>query len=119
MCRHPASGYVQGINDLVTPFLAVFLSPHMEGVVGDETEADFPEEVCSCYLTTEPAALPSTDVQQAHGALRAQHRWQGTCRACLHPCITQPCCPLRRPQGDIKRRVETMESVVQASCVAS
>lgn len=27
-CRHPASGYVQGINDLVTPFLAVFLGEH-------------------------------------------------------------------------------------------
>ncbi len=26
--RHPASGYVQGINDLVTPFLAVFLGEH-------------------------------------------------------------------------------------------
>lgn len=26
--RHPASGYVQGINDLVTPFLAVFLGGH-------------------------------------------------------------------------------------------
>jgi hypothetical protein len=23
--RHPASGYVQGINDLVTPFYVVFL----------------------------------------------------------------------------------------------
>ena len=30
-CRHPASGYVQGINDLVTPFLAVFLSEHLSG----------------------------------------------------------------------------------------
>ncbi|KAI4989023.1 hypothetical protein ZWY2020_036340 [Hordeum vulgare] len=29
--RHPASGYVQGINDLVTPFLIVFLSEHLEG----------------------------------------------------------------------------------------
>jgi hypothetical protein len=29
--RHPASGYVQGINDLVTPFLAVFLSEILEG----------------------------------------------------------------------------------------
>ena len=28
--RHPASGYVQGVNDLVTPFLAVFLSEHFE-----------------------------------------------------------------------------------------
>lgn len=24
--RHPASGYVQGINDLLTPFFVVFLS---------------------------------------------------------------------------------------------
>jgi len=29
--RHPASGYVQGMNDLVTPFLAVFLSDCMKG----------------------------------------------------------------------------------------
>jgi len=28
--RHPASGYVQGINDLATPFFAVFLSPHLK-----------------------------------------------------------------------------------------
>ena len=36
---------MQGINDLVTPFLAVFLSPHMEGSVSNETATDFPEEV--------------------------------------------------------------------------
>eukprot|EP00850_Spirogloea_muscicola_P015061 SM000112S24003 [mRNA] locus=s112:376666:379781:+ [translate_table: standard] len=29
--RHPASGYVQGINDLVTPFMVVFLSEFFEG----------------------------------------------------------------------------------------
>ncbi|KAF8069367.1 gyp1 [Scenedesmus sp. PABB004] len=29
--RHPASGYVQGMNDLVTPFLAVFLSEALPG----------------------------------------------------------------------------------------
>ncbi|KAK9800801.1 hypothetical protein WJX73_006841 [Symbiochloris irregularis] len=34
-CRHPASGYVQGINDLVTPFLAVFLSAHLQGPLED------------------------------------------------------------------------------------
>lgn len=28
--RHPASGYVQGINDLVVPFFVVFLSEHIE-----------------------------------------------------------------------------------------
>lgn len=27
--RHPASGYVQGINDLLTPFLVVFLSAYI------------------------------------------------------------------------------------------
>jgi len=27
--RHPASGYVQGINDLVTPYFIVFLSQHL------------------------------------------------------------------------------------------
>jgi hypothetical protein len=29
--RHPASGYVQGINDLVTPFFQSFLSAYIEG----------------------------------------------------------------------------------------
>ena len=28
--RHPASGYVQGINDVVTPFIVVFLSDYLE-----------------------------------------------------------------------------------------
>ncbi|XP_019691299.2 TBC1 domain family member 22A isoform X6 [Felis catus] len=28
--RHPASGYVQGINDLVTPFFVVFMCEHIE-----------------------------------------------------------------------------------------
>ena len=27
--RHPASGYVQGINDLVTPFFQIFLSAYI------------------------------------------------------------------------------------------
>ena len=27
--RHPASGYVQGINDLVTPFFVVFLAEYL------------------------------------------------------------------------------------------
>ncbi|XP_053310234.1 TBC1 domain family member 22B isoform X4 [Spea bombifrons] len=30
--RHPASGYVQGINDLVTPFFVVFLTEHVDQV---------------------------------------------------------------------------------------
>lgn len=30
--RHPASGYVQGMNDLLRPFVFVFLLPHVRGV---------------------------------------------------------------------------------------
>lgn len=37
--RHPASGYVQGMNDLVTPFLAVFLGEHLPGPI-DSWKAD-------------------------------------------------------------------------------
>ncbi|KAJ2886043.1 GTPase-activating protein [Coemansia aciculifera] len=45
--RHPASGYVQGINDLLTPFYFVFLAPHLpheidslDDSVMDTVEAD-------------------------------------------------------------------------------
>lgn len=34
--RHPASGYVQGINDLVTPFFVVFLSEFVSKSVSQE-----------------------------------------------------------------------------------
>ncbi|XP_058184416.1 GTPase-activating protein GYP1 [Rhododendron vialii] len=52
--RHPASGYVQGINDLATPFLVVFLSEFLEGSVDDWTTLDLPPEKISdieadCY----------------------------------------------------------------------
>ncbi|KAJ2904865.1 GTPase-activating protein, partial [Coemansia aciculifera] len=33
--RHPASGYVQGINDLLTPFYYVFLSPFLAAPTND------------------------------------------------------------------------------------
>ncbi|ESR56136.1 hypothetical protein CICLE_v10020095mg [Citrus x clementina] len=52
--RHPASGYVQGINDLVTPFLVVFLSEYLEGSVDDWSIANItPEKIsdieADCY----------------------------------------------------------------------
>ncbi|XP_059460203.1 uncharacterized protein LOC132189462 isoform X2 [Corylus avellana] len=52
--RHPASGYVQGINDLVTPFLVVFLSEHLEGGVDNWSISDLsPEKISNmeadCY----------------------------------------------------------------------
>ncbi|KAL2507238.1 Ypt/Rab-GAP domain of gyp1p superfamily protein [Forsythia ovata] len=52
--RHPASGYVQGINDLATPFLVVFLSEHLEGSVDTWLMTDLsPEKIINveadCY----------------------------------------------------------------------
>lgn len=31
--RHPASGYVQGINDLVTPFFVVFICEYIGRII--------------------------------------------------------------------------------------
>ncbi|CAH1784398.1 unnamed protein product [Owenia fusiformis] len=42
--RHPASGYVQGINDLVTPFFVVFLSQYIDNDI----------ELDNCDLTQLP-----------------------------------------------------------------
>jgi hypothetical protein len=40
--RHPASGYVQGINDLVTPFYVVFLQEVIPaGVCSPELMCNF------------------------------------------------------------------------------
>lgn len=52
--RHPASGYVQGINDLATPFFVVFLSEYLEGNVDGWSIADLPAATMSdveadCY----------------------------------------------------------------------
>ncbi|XWS13177.1 hypothetical protein CRYUN_Cryun36dG0015200 [Craigia yunnanensis] len=52
--RHPASGYVQGINDLVTPFLVVFLSEYLEGSIDSWSISDISSENISnmeadCY----------------------------------------------------------------------
>ncbi|MED6150389.1 hypothetical protein PIB30_071812 [Stylosanthes scabra] len=52
--RHPASGYVQGINDLVTPFLVVFLSEYLKGTIDNWSVSDLNSEQISnveadCY----------------------------------------------------------------------
>lgn len=52
--RHPASGYVQGINDLATPFLVVFLSEYLEGSIETWSMANLSPEKMSnveadCY----------------------------------------------------------------------
>ncbi|KAL0710488.1 hypothetical protein Bca4012_017466 [Brassica carinata] len=52
--RHPASGDVQGINDLVTPFLVIFLSEYLEDGVESWSMSDLSSEKISdveadCY----------------------------------------------------------------------
>ncbi|KAJ8774737.1 hypothetical protein K2173_017183 [Erythroxylum novogranatense] len=52
--RHPASGYVQGINDLATPFLVVFLSEYLEGDIDNWSISDLsPDKISNieadCY----------------------------------------------------------------------
>jgi len=55
-CRHPASSYVQGINDLVTPLMAVFLSDYYGGKdmttgegIDQVEDAIFDEVEADCY----------------------------------------------------------------------
>ncbi|KAK7207983.1 putative GTPase activating protein [Myxozyma melibiosi] len=43
--RHPASGYVQGINDLVTPFFQVFLSAYVDADIESYDPGQLPKEV--------------------------------------------------------------------------
>ncbi|KAF8829037.1 hypothetical protein HHX47_DHR3000561 [Lentinula edodes] len=43
--RHPASGYVQGINDLVTPFFQVFLSAYIDSDPEEFDPALLPKSV--------------------------------------------------------------------------
>lgn len=54
--RHPASSYVQGINDLATPLMVVFLGEYfditdvMNATIMDETSDDLMQEVeADCY----------------------------------------------------------------------
>ncbi|GAX82630.1 hypothetical protein CEUSTIGMA_g10056.t1 [Chlamydomonas eustigma] len=52
--RHPASGYVQGMNDLVTPFLAIFLGEHLTGHIESWSPDQLNEEMllqveADCY----------------------------------------------------------------------
>lgn len=43
--RHPASGYVQGINDLVTPFFQAFLSAYIDSDPEQYDPGNLPKEV--------------------------------------------------------------------------
>lgn len=51
--KHPASGYVQGINDLLTPFFVVFLSAHVDEVyscdISTVSKEDLAAVEADCY----------------------------------------------------------------------
>ena len=50
--RHPASGYVQGINDLVTPFFVIFLTEYIiDGML-------YYNLIIYCYYNTLISLLP-------------------------------------------------------------
>lgn len=55
--RHPASGYVQGMNDIVTPFLAVFLGERLGNMVAARERQE--EQAAAAAATAEAAATPS------------------------------------------------------------
>lgn len=45
--RHPASGYVQGINDLLTPFFQVFLGSYIDCPVDNFDPGELPDQIRS------------------------------------------------------------------------
>lgn len=55
--RHPASGYVQGINDLTTPFIVVFLSEYIKNINFDTLDVPFNfEEECTAEIISKVEA---------------------------------------------------------------
>ena len=65
--RHPASGYVQGINDLVTPFLVVFLSEHLEGNIDTWSTDDLsPQDISNIEADCYWCLSKFLDVMQDH-----------------------------------------------------
>ena len=57
--RHPASGYVQGINDLVTPFFQVFLSAYIGMRFLSSRDVDFHSVPDSDPELCNPSQLPA------------------------------------------------------------
>ncbi|KAJ1735138.1 GTPase-activating protein [Coemansia biformis] len=58
--RHPASGYVQGINDLLTPFFYVFLEPHLPPLPGGAAHSH-PELAAAAIDTLDGAQVSAVE----------------------------------------------------------
>ena len=70
--RHPASGYVQGINDLVTPFFQIFLSAY----IGEPIPSSRSVLILTSLLDTDPENFdPSLLPFHALSAIEADSFW--------------------------------------------
>lgn len=70
--KHPASGYVQGINDLAATFMYVFIADLISQIrYGDQTNSslDINEELNSYEITLEDMALLQEEQTQNIGML--------------------------------------------------
>jgi hypothetical protein len=65
--RHPASGYVQGINDLATPFVVVFLSKHLSEIEAQSQQRGDGDEVAS----SQPMGIPKNFTGESGGLIRS------------------------------------------------
>ena len=79
--RHPASGYVQGINDLLTPFYFVFLGEHIGTIRSTVHMGLFfhPMLYSMCYVSGTAKDAMDCDVstlpQEARAAIEADAYW--------------------------------------------
>lgn len=91
--RHPASGYVQGMNDLVTPFIFVFLSENASG--GTEN---------SILMMTNLSTIPNADEALANA--EADSYW------CLTALLSSIQDYYTFSQPGIQRRVHYLRELV-------
>ena len=85
--RHPGSGYVQGINDLLTPFFVVFLTPYVDDITSCNL-AELPPGVVQVVDTLIPVRMLERVAGAGSGGRRILVSHQATRRypGSLHFC---------------------------------
>ncbi|KAG1953490.1 TBC1 domain family member 22A [Pimephales promelas] len=85
--RHPASGYVQGINDLVTPFFVVYVFEYIEEEVENFNVSSLQEEVLR-NIEADSFWCMSKLLDGIQKRERVEHRWErDECVAARFPCV--------------------------------